>query len=547
MKEIAQIGATIGREFSFSLIRTLVGYDETALQDALAQLEAAELVFRRGEPPEAVYNFKHALVQDAAYESLLKTRRQQLHAQIAFALEARFPDIVASEPEIVAHHFTAAALVGRAIDYWLKAGNFALSRSANAEAVKHLRQGIELTLSQPPSPTRARTELDFYLALGPATTATEGDASPETLRVFSHARDLLGDGGTLTEQMTVLWGTYLAHSMRAEHIAALEVAEQCLALAAHQEHLGMSALGNRFMGQTLNFMGSLVTARLKLEQTLALCATNPTTIASYRRFGTDDQVMASSFLASTLLLLGYPEQAAVAAAEAVSRARAIGLAFTTASALSHVAFLGTLGFDRKQAAAHAAEAIAHSVEHGLAGPEHRARFFQGALLAESGDPQRGIELMRNAMATTERNAARNRRTLYLGHLASAHAKLGRPEVGLKSLDEAIQMAEITNERFFEAELHRLRGQMLLALGEKCVGEAALRRALTIARQQQARWWELRAATTLAKHCQTEGNYGEACLVLKPIYNWFVEGFDTLDLKTAKALVDELGDPSALQT
>ena len=547
MKEIAQIGATIGREFSFSLIRTLVGYDETALRDALAQLEAAELVFRRGEPPEAVYNFKHALVQDAAYESLLKTRRQQLHAQIAFALEARFPDVVASEPEIVAHHFTAAALVGRAIDYWLKAGNFALSRSANAEAVKHLRQGIELTLSQPPSPTRARTELDFYLALGPATTATEGDASPETLRVFSHARDLLGDGGTLTEQMTVLWGTYLAHSMRAEHIAALEVAEQCLALAAHQGHLGMSALGNRFMGQTLNFMGSLVTARLKLEHTLALCATNPTTIASYRRFGTDDQVMALSFLASTLLLLGYPEQAAVAAAEAVSRARAIGLAFTTASALSHVAFLGTLGFDRKQAAAHAAEAIAHSVEHGLAGPEHRARFFQGALLAESGDPQRGIELMRNAMATTERNAARNRRTLYLGHLASAHARLGRPEVGLKSLDEAIQMAEITNERFFEAELHRLRGQMLLALGEKCVGEAALRRALTIARQQQARWWELRAATTLAKHCQKEGNYGEACLVLKPIYNWFVEGFDTLDLKTAKALVDELRDPSALQT
>ena len=309
----------------------------------------------------------------------------------------------------------------------------------------------------------------------------------------------------------------------------------------------MSALGNRFMGQTLSFMGSLVTARLKLEQTLALCATNPTTIASYRRFGTDDQVMALSFLASTLLLLGYPEQAAVAAAEAVSRARAIGLAFTTASALSHVAFLGTLGFDRKQATAHAAEAIAHSVEHGLAGPEYRARFFQGALLAESGDPQRGIELMRNAMATTERNAARNRRTLYLGHLASAHARLGRPEVGLKSLDEAIQMAEITNERFFEAELHRLRGQMLLALGEKTVGEAALRRALTIARQQQARWWELRAATTLAKHCQKEGNYEEACLVLKPIYNWFVEGFDTLDLKTAKALVDELRDPSALQT
>ena len=177
VKEIAQIGAAIGREFSYSLMRALVGRDETALKHALAQLEQAELVFRRGEPPEAVYSFKHALVQDAAYESLLKSRRQQLHGQIARALEERFADIVASQPEIVAHHFTEAGLVDPAIDYWLKAGNLALSRSANAEAVKHLRQGIELTLSQAPSPKRVRKELDFYLALGPAMAATEGDAT----------------------------------------------------------------------------------------------------------------------------------------------------------------------------------------------------------------------------------------------------------------------------------------------------------------------------------------------------------------------------------
>ena len=251
VKEIGQIGAAIGREFSYSLVRALVGRDETALKHALTQLEQAELVFRRGEPPEAVYSFKHALVRDAAYESLLKSRRHQLHGQIARVLEERFPDIVASQPEIVAHHFTEAGLVDPAIDYWLKAGNLALSRSANAEAVKHLRQGIELTQSQAPSTERVRKELDFYLALGPAMAATEGYATPETLRVFSHARDLLGDGGTLTEQMTVLWGVYLAHSMRAENIAAREVAQRCLALAAEHEHPGMSALANRFMGQTL--------------------------------------------------------------------------------------------------------------------------------------------------------------------------------------------------------------------------------------------------------------------------------------------------------
>src|SRR5436190_15276110 len=199
VREIGQIGAAIGREFSYSLLRVLVGGDETALKHALAQLEQAGLVFRRGEPPEAIYSFKHALVRDAAYESMLKSRRQQLHVQIARALEERFADVVASQPEIVARHFTEAGLVDPAIDYWLRAGNLALSRSANAEAVKHLRQGIELTRSLAPSPERVRKELDFYLALGPAMAATEGDAAPETLRVFSHARELLGDGGTLTE------------------------------------------------------------------------------------------------------------------------------------------------------------------------------------------------------------------------------------------------------------------------------------------------------------------------------------------------------------
>src|SRR5262252_8668709 len=274
VREIAQIAAAIGREFSYPLVRALVGRDETALKDGLAQLEQAELVFRRGEPPEAIYSFKHALVRDAAYESLLKSRRQQLHGQIARALEQSFADIVASQPEIVAHHFTAADLVDPAIDYWLRAGNLALSRSANAEAVKHLRQGIELTRSLAPSPERVRKELDFYLDLGPAMAATEGDAAPETLRVFSHARDLMGDRGTLTEQMTVLWGVYLAHSMRGENIAARDVSQRCLALAEEHEHPGMSALANRFMGQILWVMGAFVDARFHLERTIELCAAN---------------------------------------------------------------------------------------------------------------------------------------------------------------------------------------------------------------------------------------------------------------------------------
>jgi class 3 adenylate cyclase/tetratricopeptide (TPR) repeat protein len=543
VREIAQIGAAIGREFSYPLVRALVGRDETALKHGLAQLEQAALVFRRGEPPEAAYSFKHALVRDAAYESLLKSRRQQLHGQIAGTLEQSFPDIVASQPEIVAHHFTQAGLVEPAIDCWLKAGNLALSRSANAEAVKHLRQGVELTQSQAPSAKRVHKELDFYLALGPAMAATEGYAAPETLRVFSHARDLLGDRGTLTEQMTVLWGVYLAHSMRGENIAAREVAHRSLALAAEHQHPGMSALANRFMGQILWVMGAFVDARLHLERTLELCAANQETITSYRRFGADDEVAALSPLARTLWILGYPERAAAVGEQAMARARTMGLAFTVALALDGQALLGALGADLRRAAAHADEAMAHSIEHSFPDYEQRARFIQGALLAQSGDAQHGIELMHSAIAAIESTSSVNRRTLYLGHCAAAHASLGQPEVGLDLLDEAIQTADKINERFFEAELHRLRGKILLTLGRKGEAEAGLRRALMIAREQHARWWELRAATTLAKHWHDQGKYLEAYSLLEPVYRWFVEGFDTPDLKDAAALLDELRDLS----
>lgn len=539
VKEIAQIGAAIGREFSYALIHAVVARDETTLRHALTQLEQAELVYRHGEPPEAVYSFKHALVRDAAYESLLKSRRHRLHGQIARTLEEGFPDVVTGEPEILAHHFTEAGIVEPAINYWLKAGNRAYSRSANAEAVRHLRRGIELIQELPQSPERVRKELDFYLTLGPAVAAAEGDAAHETSRVFAHARDLLGDGGTLKEQMTILWSTYLAHSMRAEHAAAVEVAQQCLALAADHEHPGLSALANRFMGQTLHFMGAFVDARAHLERTLALCATNPETIATYRRFGADDQVNTLSFLASTLLLLGYPEQSAAAAEKAETRARVIGHPFTTALAFSNMAVLGTIGGDPRRALANADEAIAISAENEFASPNYRASFVRGSLLADAGDSQPGIELMRSAMAAAEANSERNRRTLYLCHFASAHASIGQPEVSLGLVEEAIRIVETTSERFFEAELYRLRGTILLSLGKKNEAEAELRRALTIAQQQQARWWELRAATSLAKHLRDEDRPTEACSVLKPVFDWFVEGFDTPDLKQAKALLDQL--------
>jgi tetratricopeptide (TPR) repeat protein len=288
-------------------------------------------------------------------------------------------------------------------------------------------------------------------------------------------------------------------------------------------------------------MGTFIDARSYLERTLELCAANQETITSYRRFGADDEVAALAPLSRTLWILGYPEQAVAVAGQGLARARSMGLAFTTALALDGEALLGTLGADPQRAAAHADEAMAHSIEHSLADYEQRARFIQGALLAQSGDPQHGIEAMQSAIAAIERTNSVNRRTLYLGHSAAAHASLTQPEVGLELLNKAIQTAELTDERFFEAELYRLRGKTLFTLGRQREAEADLHRALTIAQQQQARWWELRAATSLAKYWYDERKYLEAYSLLQPVYDWFVEGSDTTSLRDAKALLDELRD------
>jgi predicted ATPase len=246
------------------------------------------------------------------------------------------------------------------------------------------------------------------------------------------------------------------------------------------------------------------------------------------------------------LFLGYPEQSAAAAEKAETRARAIGRAFTTALGFTNMAALGIIGGDPRRALALADEAIALSVENEFASLERRARFFRGSLLAQAGDLQAGIELMRSALAAADSNSERNRRTLYLCHIASAYANLGQPEVGLDLLDEAVRSAEATSERFFEAELYRLRGRIQLSLDRKGEAEAELKRALRIARQQEARWWELRAATTLARHWYDEGRSFEAIALLQPIYGWFVEGFDTPDLKDAKTLLDRLTIVSGTQ-
>jgi class 3 adenylate cyclase/predicted ATPase len=536
---VAQIGAAIGREFPYALLHAVSHLPEDELQAALARIVASELVFQRSTPPDAVYSFKHSLIQDAAYSTLLRSTRQELHSRIANALEERFPDTVASQPEILAHHFTQGGLVHPAIRYWRRAGEGALKRSSMVEAVTHLTRGVELISLLPAGRERDRAELRLQLALGTAMWAAKGQSAPETLRVFSRARDLLDESATLREQMAVLYGLWRVHFGRSEHLAGRAIAGECLALAARRRDVEASALANRLMGETQWAMGEFAQARSHLEQTLEYFAPDRD-IANGLQLSHDHAVSALGWLGLTLWPLGYPEQSVAASAQAVVRARDIGHGMTIALALYHRALLGAaFESDPERATAHSDNAVRYCLEHGISHYEHWARFCQGIASVRNSGPQHRIEVMRGAMEAAADINAMLFRPLHLGHLAAAHASFGEPEVSLGLVNEAILRVEETQERLFEAELHRLRGELLAGMGNVRDAETALEEALRVARGQKARMWELRAAVSLAQLRRDQGRRAEAHDLLAPVYSWFTEGFDTPDLKEARSLLDGL--------
>ena len=537
VKEVAQIGAAVGREFSYELIAALARRSGAQLNDALEQLVSSGLVFRRGTPPNRSFIFKHALVQDAAYNSLLRRQRQELHARIGRVLEAQFPEIVSIQPETLAHHYTQAGFADIAIDYWRKAGERALRRSANVEGVTHLTRAIELIRSLPADRARNRRELDLHLALAQMMRASEGYASAETLRIFARARDLLDDEAAVSERTTVLYGLWSVHYVRAEHAAARQVALQCLRLAEEHPSTDAAALAHMLMGCSLWAMGDFVDGRRHLEQTRKVSGIDKDGVL-VSRFSQNNVLAALSYLSWTLWPLGYPEQAVAAAREAVRHARRTGHVPLTAYVLFVEAFLGTaFGAEGEGLRTRADDAVAYCVEHRVTAYEHWARFCQGIALARSDDPGNAIEIMRDAMNASEKINAVFLRPLHLAHLASANMSMGQSQVALDLLDQATGIVRASEEQFFAAELHRLKGQAILQIGGD--GEAELQRALTIARGQAARLWELRAVVSLAQLRRDQGRHAEAHDVIAPVYGWFTEGFDTPDLKEAKALLEEL--------
>ena len=539
-KEVAQVGAAIGREFSYDLLAATAHRSDRELRAALDRLIGAGLVFRRGEPPDANFLFKHALVQDAAYGTLLRGQRRELHARIAHVLEERLITTAAAQPEILAHHFGNAGLIEKAVSYWQEAGERSKARSAMAEAIRQMRKALDLLSQLPDTPKRQRTELELQLALGGALIAATGHATDETGHAYARARrlcELLNDAPHL---LKALWGEFVHYHVRAEVNRSHRAAEELLDLAGQQNDTAALVAGHRAVGDSWLHRGELDSARAHLERGLTLY--DPAQQRSLTvLFAENARVAMLSFLSLTLGLLGFAEQARLRSTEALAEARELSHPISLAFALSVACRLHFVLAEPRTVLRRAEELIALTTEQRFAFFLAMGTTYRGWTLVEAGDAQAGMDWLRRGIDGFRASGAAWILPFYLAQLATAHAKMGQPEVGLGQLSEALALTEKSGVRWFEAELYRRRGELLRTAhpGATAEVEADFHRAITIARQQDAKLWELRAAASLARLWRDQERPDAARVLLAPVYGWFTEGFETLDLQEAKALLDEL--------
>jgi class 3 adenylate cyclase/predicted ATPase len=558
VKEVAQWGATLGREFSYEFIQAVAPGDEGSLQQALAKLVEAEVLYQRGVPPQARYVFKHALIQDAAYQSLLKSRRQQYHQQIAHILAERFIEIAETQPELVAHHYTEAGLGGQAIPYWQRAGQRAIERSAHVEAISHLTKGLEVLKTLPDTSEHAQHELTLQVALGTALFATKGYGAPEVEKTYARARELCQQVGKTPQLFPILRGLWAFYLVRAEYETAYKLGEQFLTLAQNVHDAGLLVEAHFLVGFTSNFLGDFASARTYSEQGIALYDSRQHRSLAFF-FGVDPGVNCLSCTLLVLWCLGYPEQALKRSREALTLAQEFAHPFSLGWALVAATWFQQYCREEKAAQEHAEAVIALSIEQGFPFWLACGTILRGWALAKHGQGEEGIARMRQGLDAMQATGAEFARSYFLALLAEVYGKVGQPEEGLTTLAEALAAVDKTREHFYEAELHRLKGQLTLqkfqvsssrfqvtnpqppipSTQAEAETEACFHKAIEIARRQQAKSLELRAATSLSRLWQQQGKKAEARQMLAEIYGWFTEGFDTKDLQEARALLEEL--------
>jgi predicted ATPase len=535
---VAQIGAAIGREFSYELLHAVSRLAEDELQASLAHLVASELVFQRGTPPDAVYAFRHALVQDAVHSSLLRSSRRQLHAQIAEALEAHSPEIMDTQPEIFAQHYAEAGLAGNSAAYWGKAGHRSAARSAMAEAAAQFKKGLDQLALLPDDRECQRQELELRSALGTVLLALKGYAAPETGQAYARARVLWSQLDFPSEYLRVPWGQWAHDVNRGESALALCSAEDLLNLSRQRKDDGGLVLGHLCLGISMLVGGRFLSARSHLEEEPAHYGP-----ASYRSLvrdvGIHPRVMSQAFLGMSMFCLGYPDQALARSNAAVAEARRLAHPPTLASGLVNSTRLLSLVGDNAALGERADQLVALTTEQGFPHWAAQGMIFRGCVKVKNGDMAEGISLLRSGSSTYRSTGAELLVPYHIALLARACEIAGQVEEAVILLEDALRIVERTGERWFAAELNRHKGQLLLRRGQTEAAEELYRKALCIAEEQGAKLWELRATSSLAGLRRDQGHRVEARNLLARVYGWFTEGFDTPDLKEAKALLEEL--------
>ena len=541
VKEVAQIGATIGREFSYELLSAVASFPEAELQDALIQLVNSEMMFAGGSPPQATYTFKHALVRDAAYSTLLRAKRQQIHAKIAHVIEAQYPMIAETQPELLAHHLTEAGLFYEGIVYWHKAGERAMRRSANAEAVAQLTRGIDLQKAIPASPDGKQRELSMQILLAQALIATKGYAAPQTGQAFERAVEIMQSAGTRAQQPAVLHGLYAHNVVGGKLDAALDLARTLLTAVENAAEPWGFYPAHRALGTTLLYRGEFIEAKFHIER--AISRYDPQVHASaIFQFHQDMAVSARSLLSWTLWLLGYPAQAGSLTADILTDARRLAHAHSLGYALFFSGiilqmFCGNVAAMRE----HTREMLELANQHGLALWSVTGSILQAWLSRHECElGSAGRQIRADLMAYRDMGSGVFR-PLFLQLLGDVLAAEGKIPEALRALEEALSLVDSSGERWQESELHRVRGEMLLISSERREEEAesCFQTALTIARAQSARSWELRATISLARLWGDWGRREAAHALLASAFSSFSEGHDTADLQQAQALLGPL--------
>jgi class 3 adenylate cyclase/predicted ATPase len=547
-REVAQIGAVIGRDFSYALLCTVAEMEDSALQAALERLAEADILLVQGLPPDAAYRFKHALIQDAAYENLLKSRRQVLHRRVAEMLRDKVAAGAGAEPELLAHHFTQAGLTEDAIEWWGKAGQRSLERSALVEAAEQFTRALDHIATVPGTPALRREQIKLQVALITPLMHIKGYSAPETNAAAERARLLIEQAERLGEPpedplllFSMLYGFWYASLAAFNGDVARDLAAQFLALAEKQRATIPLMVGHRVVATSSHYTGDIVTGRAHYDQALALYdAAKHRSLAN--RFGQDIRVIVLSNRSNVLWMLGCPEAALADADQALKDAREVGHAASlmyalALTSLTHHLLLGNYAVVKAQTD----ELVAVAEEKSASLWKAYGGTVQGCMLALTGKYSDAVHQITSRIAAFRSAGLTFILPTWLSYLAKAHAGLRQFDDAWRCIGEAISRIEATKETWFEAETHRIAGEIALLSPEHDTvkAEGYFQRALSVARQQRAKSWELRAAMSLARLWRDQGKVSEARELLAPVYDWFTEGFDTRDLKGAKALLEEL--------